>query len=108
MAQVNSGHYPKGRMAVYDGDHHLCFQKLYYTSSGMKKIMEEWMEDFKQSPGAYITIRPYYEEEDKNNKKTKIRLEIPQLPPKLTSRPPATYTNIPTYQYDTRKNGSGH
>lgn len=94
MKDNPNGSNPKGRIAVYDANHRLWAQKLYYTSSGMKRIMSEWMAEFKHSPGSYITVRPYFDEDgNERTKESKVRLEVPQKQPEGFVRPPAVYSN---------------
>jgi len=109
MKNNPTGANPKGRMAVYNGVHKLIFQKLYYTSKGMKKIMDDWFQMFADEPDSYITVRPYSDSDGRKYKKGDcVRLEVPKGTSKVFLRPPAIYNNIQTYDYNQSKNGHGH
>ena len=88
----------KGRIAVYSGNHQLQNERLYYTDEGLRNIMSSWMESYPR--GYYIQVRPYIPDD----KPKKIRFDIIKDEPKK-ERPPAKYTNIPTYDYQAQKNG---
>lgn len=79
----------KGRMAVYSECHQLHEDRIYYSSSGMKRIMEAWMADY--PAGYYIMIRPYNDDVKKT-----IRLQIlhGESEKEKMVRPPAVYNNI--------------
>lgn len=84
-------HVHKGRIAVYSERHKLLESRLYYTSEGMKKVMEQWMKSYPYE-GFYIQVRPYAEE------KKVIRVQIPEKVERM-SGPPAVYDNKSNYVY---------
>lgn len=90
----------KGRVAVYAGNHRLMDSRIYYTSDGLKKIMDKWMEDYPD--GGYIQVRPYTSE---TNEPIKYRVPYNAKIGTARKRHPPTYSNIPTYDYSERKNG---
>lgn len=79
----------KGRIAVYTQSHDLIDSRIYYTSEGMKKVLDVFM---KYTEAGYITVRPY-EDEPKVKNVYKIPILINDVKEKIV-RPKAEYTNL--------------
>lgn len=82
----------KGRIAVYTEAHKLMEDRIYYTSAGMKRIMDAWMKVYPN--GHYIQVRPYAE----YCIKSAYRLDIIKDTAKII-RPAAVYSNSTSYKY---------
>lgn len=85
---------------LFTSDHDLIIEKKWHSIDFARMIAQEWINAYSEmAGGVYIQFVPYPR---MYVKKEKIIIE-----PEKPERPPASYTNIPTYNYEDKKNGHG-